>query len=227
MAMSKDASVHPHHDDIDTLLPWYVTGRLDDVDTARVEARLTHGPDELRRLDLVREEYDDSILGNEAIRSRSAYHADRLLAEVARREAPVASALSQVWQRFTAALVLPSAGAIGWAAAAAMLVIAVQAATLATLIARQPAASYAPASGGGTAADQGAVALVAFAPGASTAAVADLLADHEMSIVQGPDGSGSFTVRLGSATMSDATRRGKIAALQQRGDLVSLVIPLR
>jgi hypothetical protein len=227
MAMSKDINVHAEHDEIDGLLPWYVTGQLDAVDAARVKASLARDPDGSRRLELVREECDESILDNEAIRVRSAYHADRLLAEVARREAPLASAFVALWQRGTAALAVPSAGAIRWAAAAAVLVIAVQAGALATLIARQPSASYAPASGGGATADDGAVALVAFTADAATAAVVDLLTAHEMAIVHGPDGAGAFMVRLGAASMTDAARREKIAALRRRGDLVNLVVPLR
>lgn len=225
--MSGDTNVHLEHDDVDGLLPWYVTGRLEAADAARVEARLARNPDELRRLALVREEADESILANEAIRVRSAYHANRLLAEVARREAPLTSAVAGLWQRIGTMLALPSAGAVRWAAAAAMLLIAVQAGALATLIAGSPAARYAPASGSPATADQGAVALVVFAGHASAAAVVDLLAAHDISIVHGPDGSGAFTVRLGPATMSDAVRQGKIAALQARGDLVNLVVPLR
>ena len=84
-----------------------------------------------------------------------------------------------------------------------------------------------PASGKAATIEAGAVALVAFVADAPTAAVLELLAAHQMSIVHGPDAAGAVTVRLGSATMSETERQEKIAALKSRHDLVALVFTLR
>jgi hypothetical protein len=226
MAMSNAADTNPAHDDLAMLLPWYATGRLDDEAAAQVAEVLAHDPALIRQMELVREDYAASVLGNEAIRAPSARQADRLLAELDRREAPLASAMSALWQRITAALAMPSAGTVRWAAAAAAVVMMVQAGTIATLIVHPPA-SYAPASGKAATIEAGAVALVAFVADAPTAAVLELLAAHQMSIVHGPDAAGAVTVRLGSATMSETERQEKIAALKSRHDLVALVFTLR
>ena len=226
MAMSKSMNRELEREDIAMLLPWYATGRLDDADAALVEASLADDPALLLQLELAHDECDESLLGNEAIGPRPARNADRLLAELERREAPVASAISALWDRIVSFVCMPPAGAVRWAAAAATIVIVAQAGILGTMLVRQPA-GYAPASGATTVSERSAVALVAFVPGASTSAVVDLLAAHDMSILQGPDAGGSFTVRLGPETMSDAARQEKIAALKSRGDVVAFVLPLR
>jgi len=265
MAMSDNADMHSGRDaqagredaqsereQIEMLLPWYVMGRLDHNDVARVEAYLLRDASLRQQVELIREEQAQARRGNEAIAGRSARNVDRLMKAVAAREstdrlpavtrAPRQTAArppagSHLLDRIGALLEMLIAGAMRpggimrFAGVAAAFLIALQAGMLATMIAHQRAATYVPASGGpgeelGATAD-GAVALVGFAASATTSAAADLLAAHGMASVDGPSAGGLFTVRLGPKGMSDAHRDAKIQALKDRSDVVAYVILLR
>jgi hypothetical protein len=227
VSASIEAETGLERDDVELLLPWYVTGRLDRADAARVEARMARDPDLALRVELAREEHDESIVGHVAIGPRPARNADRLLAELERREAPRLAAFRTLWDRVLSFLATPPVGAMRLAGAAAAILIVAQAGVVATMLTRQPAADYAPASGGIAATERHAVALVGFVGDATTAAVVDLLAAHGMSMLHGPDTGGYFTVRLGPKSMSEAERQAKIAVLKSRGDIVAFVLPLR
>src|SRR5216684_7802319 len=54
-------------DDIEVLLPWYAAGTLDAREADQVEAAVAADAELSRRLDLVREEMNESILLNEAL----------------------------------------------------------------------------------------------------------------------------------------------------------------
>ena len=49
------------------LLPWYVTGRLDRADAARVESYLARHPQIAAQLDLIRAEREETVMANEAL----------------------------------------------------------------------------------------------------------------------------------------------------------------
>jgi anti-sigma-K factor RskA len=227
MAMTED-TVDSEREDIEMLLPWYVMGRLDAEDVARVEAALARDPGLQRQLQLIRDEHEQSRQGNEAIAERPARNVERLLGAVAAREAAVARAAGPgLWDRIRDWFATPPAGALRWAAAAAAVLIVAQAGLLATIVARHPGASYIPAGGGTTTNDPGAIALVSFAATATTSAVADMLAAQGVTIVDGPSAGGLFTVRLGPGSMSDAERQAKVQALRSRNDIVADIIALR
>jgi anti-sigma-K factor RskA len=226
MAMSEKPSTLSEREEIELLLPWYVMGRLDQADAAKVETALARDPSLERQFQLIREEHDQSAHGNEAIPDRPASKADRLMRDLARRQAPRAASTPSVWDRLTDFFALPELGAVRWAAAAAALVIVLQAGVISTLTLRQ-SGGYLPASGETVTGDRGTVALVGFVGGATTQAVIDLLAGHDMAILDGPNASGAFTVRIGPQTMSEAERDAKIEALRGRGDVVAVVIVLR
>ena len=54
-------------DEIEMLLPWYVTGRLDAPDHVRVEAWLKRDPSLARQLDHIADDRAQSVLSNEAL----------------------------------------------------------------------------------------------------------------------------------------------------------------
>jgi anti-sigma-K factor RskA len=231
MAMSGDRNMFSERDEIELLLPWYVMGRLDAADTARVEAALARDPSLERQFRLIREEFDESVAGNAAIADRPASKADRLMADVAkrrqpaRRPAPRAVPRRGLWERLAELFALPMGG-MRLAGAAAALLIVVQAGIIGTLALRQ-AGTYAPASGITEPAPRGTVALVGFVDSAATAAVIELLAAHEMTIVDGPDASGLFTVRVGPDHMGEAERNAKLEVLKRRADVVAVAVLLR
>jgi anti-sigma factor RsiW len=234
--MSANANVPSEREEVELLLPWYVMGRLDPADAARVEQCLARDPDLARQFQLIREEHEQSMRGNEAIADRPASNVDRLLADVATRRAarpdvaqPRAARAPvgrSIWEQLKGLFEMPPVGAVRWAGAAAALLIVVQAGIIATMVVRQPT-SYAPASGGSETSGRGTVALVGFVGGATASAVIDLLAAHDLAILDGPAAGGLFTVRLGPETMSEAERNAKIEALKARRDVVTAVILLR
>jgi hypothetical protein len=57
--------------------------------------------------------------------------------------------------------------------------------------------------------------------------VIELLAAHEMTIVDGPDASGLFTVRIGPDHMAEAERNAKLEVLKRRADVVTVAVLLR
>ena len=69
-------------EEIELLLPWYATGKLDAEDQRRVETYLANHRDLDDQLALVREDRDDVIALNEQMPTPSAGGLDRLLARV-------------------------------------------------------------------------------------------------------------------------------------------------
>jgi hypothetical protein len=110
-----------------------------------------------------------------------------------------------------------------WAMAAAVLVVVVQAAVIISLVATSDVGGYRAATGQPSEVAPGSVVLVRFTGTATAPAIADLLAEHDMTVVDGPRADGFFTVRIGSATMSDADRQRRIGLLRRRADLVAFV----
>ena len=65
--MSDTKETFSEREEIEMLLPWFVTGRLDAADKAKVEAFLAREPAMRRQLDLIREEQGETIAANEAV----------------------------------------------------------------------------------------------------------------------------------------------------------------
>ena len=89
-------------DEIEALLPWYVSGRLDAKSRARVERYIEAHPEVKAHLALAREEGDATIASNEAIAAPGRHVLDRLRASIAASTTAQASAwlLSQISDRF-------------------------------------------------------------------------------------------------------------------------------
>ena len=106
------------------LLPWYVSGRLDAGDRARVESYLARDAGLRHQLDLVRAERQEAITANEALRTASAGALDRLMASLPQRQPSLADRLVvkhgsiRRWPDFFAA---PTVRGVRFAAVAAAL----------------------------------------------------------------------------------------------------------
>ena len=89
-------------DEIEALLPWYVSGRLDAKSRARVERYIEAHPEAKAHLALAREEGDATIASNEAIAAPGRHVLARLRASIAAapRRKPAAGLLSQISDRF-------------------------------------------------------------------------------------------------------------------------------
>jgi hypothetical protein len=100
----------------------------------------------------------------------------------------------------------------------------VQAVAIATLIG-QRTGTYQAASGGQTA--DGIAVLVVFADEAKAAAISQLLAELDASIVDGPRAGDVYNIRLRTDDRSPAAREALVRKLAERRDVVRAVLPSR
>ncbi len=228
--MSEQATEEIEREEIEMLLPWYVTGRLDRADVARVESYLARHPQMSAQLDLIRAEREQAQLANEALGSPSVEARDRLMASLATArpaslvERIVASAL---FQRLSAFFTAPTARGVQWAGLAAAALIVVQAAAITSLVVGGGGDSYQTASGQsiGNGFGAGVSALVVFADEAKAPAIARLLTDFDAVIVDGPKPGGVYKIRLRTADRSQAAQDALLGRLAQRREVVRTVLP--
>jgi anti-sigma factor RsiW len=231
MAMKNASDGLSEQDEIEMLLPWYVTGRLQAEDAARVEAYLAGHPQMRARLDLSRAEHRETAFLNAPPAAPSPAEVERFIAGLsakpggaARRGAHWRQRAAAWAETAVAALYPPEAG---WMRIAAALVMLIQAALIVALLATRPSGPYEVAHGAGGEAAAGTYALVRLTDAAPVAALADVMAEWELSIVSGPKAGGLFTLRIGPAQMSEADRDRLMARLRTRSDLFSFVTPTR
>ncbi len=225
MAMSNEFTARSKHEEIEMLLPFYLTERLDRADAEQVDDYLNHHPDVARQLQLIRDERAGAVAGNEALAERPA-NFQRVAAMIAISPAQTARRDSSLSDRIKRIFEMPSAPSLCWMGAAAAIAIIVQAAVVTTLIVTQYSETFTTASGGAGVTGAGTLAVVRFADGANTSAIVDVLTSLGMTIIDGPKGGGLFTIRLGPKDMSDVERDRTIATLKARGDLVAFVTRL-
>src|SRR5687768_14432843 len=80
--MTNTPPADAEREEIEMLMPWYVTGKLDPSDRARVEAYLAAHPEVARQLDLARAERDEAVAANEALGWPSPAATERLMASL-------------------------------------------------------------------------------------------------------------------------------------------------
>ncbi len=211
-------------EEIEMLLPWYVTGKLDAADKARVETYLARHPDVQRQLALVAEEQTATIAGNEAIRPHLP-SADALLVRTATPGVVARSWLSRIVEAVKDLFQAPTPGAVRWAGAAAAVVILAQAMALGTLLTRE-GDGYQTASRPGVEAQLAPVATIAFTDDASVGAIAMMLYDHQMRLVDGPLPGGFYSVRFVDQPPS-AEQQRRLTSIVNRKDIVRAVLPSR
>jgi hypothetical protein len=208
-------------EEIEMLLPWYVTGKLDAADTARVESFLAQHPDMLSQLAVIAEEQTVTVEDNEAIRPRLASAG----AIVARTQAP-GSAVRAWWDGMVESVKelfrTPTPGAVRWAAAAAAVIICLQTAALGTLL-MQDTGGYQIASRPGIGGEHAPVALIAFTDRASMADIARVLAENRLRVVDGPLPGGFFSVSFEDNATGDEQKK-RFDAILARKDLIRAVI---
>ena len=213
-------------EEIEMLLPWYVTGRLDAADLAKMEAYLAAHPEVARQLDLARTERDETVAANEALGLPSAGATARLMASLpaARPGWAAMRALRGGLQQVGDLLAAPTANAVRWAALAAAVLIAVQGIAIVSLL-NERAGTYQTASGGQS--GDGIALLVTFADDAKATAISQLLTDFDASIVDGPKAGGVYKIRLRTEDRSTAGREALMRRLAGRRDIVRAVLPSR
>lgn len=217
----------PDADDVEALLPWLASGRLDLEDAQRVRTRLGADAELMRRFALVEDERAATVALNEALGAPSAAATRRLFDGIDAEPARPAPGGGARWSslRLRDLLGRRPPGALTWGAAAAALIIAVQAGFIATLVtdhARAP--SFQTASGPQTAAGTGSFALVGFAPTATAADITALLQGLKASIAEGPR-AGLYRVRLSDEPLARDALEAAVKTLRDAKTIVRFAAP--
>ncbi|MFC5068762.1 hypothetical protein [Flaviflagellibacter deserti] len=210
--------------EISLLLPWYAAGTLSEAENRRVAAAIEADPELARRFEDVRLEASENLLLNESLGAPSRSAADKLFAAIDAEEAANPRAykpkfsLSAWLSEIKAAL---SPKTLGFAAAAAIAIIAVQTGVIVSE--RSGGAVYetatAPAS-----LSEGRQVLVSFKPQATVGEIDALLRDVGGTIIEAPFEGGLYKVRIGPADLDQAGFDRVIDTMRQR-PAVSFVAP--
>jgi anti-sigma factor RsiW len=224
--MSDDMTAAAEREEIEMLLPWYVSGRLDAGDRARVESYVARDAGLRHQLDLIRAERQETVGANEALRTAPAGALDRLMASLPPRRPSLAQRFtsSTIYQTVADFFAAPTVRGVRFAAVAAALLLLVQAAAITTLLVRgEGGGTYQTASGQSD--DKGVSALVVFTEDARLPAISRLLADLDATIVDGPKPGGVYKVRIRTSDRSDAARDALLRRFAERRDVVRSVLP--
>lgn len=230
--MTSDVTFKDPADEREALIPWYVTGRLSAEERRAVEDYLAENPQARLQLDLAREELDETIAANEAIRAPSARMLDALMGEIEAREGPEVQRIGLMERTLTLITgFMPAQAGMGMrlAAIAAALVICVQAGAIGWMVINDfaPGGDYRTASHGDQATAQGPRALIGFAEQATGAEITALLTQGQFTLIDGPKPGGLYIVRLGPADMSEEDAARALQALRARSDIVRFAAPAR
>jgi anti-sigma factor RsiW len=211
-------------DAIAELAPFYVAGTLSADEAARFEAELARDPDLLRNVAAARAERDEVLALNETLPAPSPHALEKMLglidAEPARKPS--------LWSRLDIGSALAdmfSPRALGWAVAAACLLVSVEAGILTLQPSPKPVDGYATASRSDTPAQGGVFALIAFAPKANAETVSALLAQTGVQIVEGPRAGGFYRIRLGGPDLPPVEVQRRLDALRQATAVVRFAEP--
>jgi hypothetical protein len=213
--MSENPKRQDAMSEIEELLPWYAAGTLDPSDVKRVEDALAREPKLRLSLEIAREDRDETILLNQSLGAPSAQAWARVLAatNAAPRRQGLNARLAALAARLAAWTDVSERPArLVWAGAAAAIVIVIEGAAILSLLPKAQGPAYQTASQQSTAVE-GANAIVAFTPDATMRQIAELLAKHKATIVEGPRSGGLFKLRIGDKTMTKSELDAVIAQL--------------
>lgn len=213
------------NEDIEALLPWYEKGTLSEKDARIVEDYLASNPDRARFLTLIREEMDETIEANEraGMPSRAAF--DRLMDAVAAEPKPARMVVRERAGGLLARLFGQSASP--WmvaGAAAAALVIMVQAAALGVLLMRpanDPKLIELSSGPKEQLSETGSFALVRFTPDAKASDILSMLRSVDATIVDGPKSNGTYTLKVSNEKLANERMEEIMQKIRARSDLIN------
>lgn len=220
--MTTQPLTNDEREEIEMLLPWFVTGKIDAADRAKVEAAMLRDPALRNQIDIAREELDVTFAANDAVALPRTLSVEAGMTAVAAGTSLGArQTAGGLFERVRAFFAMPTAGAVKWAAAAAAAIILLQAVTIGTLLPSRD--GYQTASGGGAA--TGTTAIVKFVDGAKASDIAAELSKRGMTIVDGPKPGGTFVVRLSPEKLSAADKTARVNDLRAATGIVGAVLP--
>ncbi len=219
--MKKENEITLSHDDeMAALLPYYVTGGLDDKDMGQVARWIESSERGRDALQNALDEQAEVISANEAI-APPANALNRLMDEIEKMPQPkrIAVFRQSFWRRqldwFNA-----TPPVLAWGTVAALLLVAV----IQTSMILQPRGNEPFVVAAGSE-DQltGKIALVRFTSDATMAQISEALADVDASVISGPRGQDTFLVRFPeSDALAPASERMK--KLKARSSLIRLLV---
>ncbi len=209
-------------DEIEALLPWYVTGRLDAREHARVDRYMREHPEVQAHLALAREENDATVASNQTIPAPGPQTLDRLRASLAAspRRQSLGATFGQLADRlgdWSAGLAPPQ---LALAAAVAALLVMLQAAAIGALVLER-AGAPAYQTAGGEQTGESIELLVGFADTATMGDIDALLKRLDAVVVDGPR-AGLYRLRLPDT--GEEGRKAAIEALHQSGVVTSVLL---
>ncbi len=203
--------------EIELLLPWYAAGTLDRREAAQVEAALAADPKLAERLEWVRAEFAQEIYINEEAASPPDNDVKALFAKIdalPTRRLALSAASPTFAERIAELFAALSPRTLAWSAAAAALVIVLQAGVIAGIMFKENGANYRTASIPEAPPSDGAYVLIRFQPQATAADIARFLAANKLSIVEGPSGGGLYRVRIAARKLREPELAEMIKKLQ-------------
>ena len=223
--IERETELLSERDEIEALLPWYVTGRLDAASRARVERYVKAHPEIGAHIALAREESDATVASNEAIRAPRPEALDRLRASIAahprRRSLP--AMLEQVSQRFADWLASLAPPQLALAAAAAALLVMLQAAAIGALVLERAGSPTYQTAGGEQTVGEGSELLVGFTETATIGEITELLKRIDATLVDGPK-AGLYRLRLAGKDEEESKAASEVLL---KSGLVTTVLPER
>jgi len=223
--MSEMNAGTPSQEDIELLLPWFVSGKLDEADKRLVEGFLVAHPEMRAQLDLAAAEQTEVTASNEAIAPPSADLLGKLMAKVVHDStgaSPLARAAGYVQRALDW---LSDRSALVPLAAAAAVAIVLQAGALGALVWHgQEARAFRTASVPVTAAgEKGSYAIASFQPVATAQQIEQTLAPLGITIADGPKSGGIYRLRLANKVLGDTERDMLLTALKASSGVVKFV----
>ena len=228
--MTDSIASDPKRRELEELLPFYANGRISTADKQRVDAALAADAELAARLEIIRDDMDETVLLNESLGAPSHRALEQLMAgiEAAPKPMPLLSrAKDGVAGGFLSwlggLLASQPPRRLAYAGAAAVALIAMQGVAI-TGLALRDGASFQTASAPGTQASERYV-LLSFAPEARAGEIASFFKRFGASVVDGPRANGFFKVRVGDASLSSAQVDAIAARMKSESAVISFVAP--
>jgi len=229
--MSDIRAGNPSQEDIEQLLPWFVTGKLEDADKQLVESYLRTHPALRSQIALIEAEQSDVTANNEAVGAPSADLLAKLMVRIEGRSLAASPlTLAAGWMQ-RALDWLGDRSALVPVVAAATFAVLLQAGVIATLlwhsapVANGPKSFQTASAPPVAATDAATYVLAGFAPTATAQQIEQTLTPLGITIADGPKAGGIYRLRLAGKALGEAERDMLMTALKANSGVVRFVAP--
>lgn len=210
----------------ESLLPWYVSGRLSEAESQQVSTFLKDNPEFSMQLDLIKEEQEEVYQSHEMLGTPSAGALDKLMGDIEAEKSKKLFSLPKMDKVFGAfAEFFGSARPVAFAGALAVIIvqtIAIGALMYDSKPSGKPSYKVASKSTDKVVA-KGSAVLMAFAGDAPISEVTELLSSMDAKVIKGPEANGMFRVQVSDKVLSDEELQKVIKELRSHTKIVKLV----